>query len=104
MSDSTPRSFLSGGWHIGYMVYHATGEGVRICIAVAGSQKYAEDIIRSKIDGYFHRAIQSSPIAANSSDEVMRLLNWIPDAVKQSLGKMPLDAGEYYSELYYNLS
>lgn len=101
--ESSPQGFLETGWHVSYMIYHATGEGVRVCIAVAGSQEYAEEILKSKIDGYFHRAIKSSPIANDSDGEVMRMLQWIPDAAKESLGKMPLGAGEYYAELYYNL-
>ncbi|WP_243043136.1 hypothetical protein [Dyella sedimenti] len=102
-NESSSRGFLEAGWHISYMIYHATGEGVRICIAVAASQEYAEEILKSKIDGYFYRAIKSSLIAADRGDEVKRMLQWIPDAVKKSLGEMPLGAGEYYAELYYNL-
>lgn len=102
-NESSPQGFLEAGWHVSYMIYHATGEGVRICIAVAGSQEYTEEILKNKIDGYFHRAIKSSPIDADSGDEVMRILQWIPDAVKKSLWEMPLGAGEYYAELYYNL-
>lgn len=74
------------------MVYHATGEGVRVCIAVAGSQKQAEKVLKSKVEEYFHRAIESSPITANGSDEVMQMLHWIPDTVKVTLGSIPLDA------------
>lgn len=103
VNESSLQSFLEGGWHISYMIYHATGEGVRVCIAVAGSQNYAEEMLRGKTDEYFHRAIKSSPISANGNEEVIRMLHWIPDAVKKTLGNMPLGAGEYYADLYYNL-
>ena len=97
------RNFFEVGWHISYLVYHATGEGVRVCIAVAGSHECAEKTLKSKVEDYLHRAIETSPIAANCGEEVMRMLLWIPDAVKMTLGKIPLGTGEYYADLYYNL-
>ena len=103
-SELAECKFLEDGWHISYMVNYATGEGVRVCIAVAGSQECAEKILKSKIEEDFYRAIESSPITTNCNDEVARMLLWIPDAVKMTLGKIPLGAGEYYADLYYNLS
>lgn len=102
-NELTSSRFLEGGWHISYLVWHATGEGVRVCVALAGSQEDAEKSLRSRIEEDFYPAIKSSPITGDSSDEVMRLLQWIPDAVKETLEQVPLGMGEYYAELFYDL-
>lgn len=102
-NELTSPRFLEGGWHISYLIWHATGEGVRVCVAVAGSQADAEKTLRSKIEEDFYPAIKSSPITDDSNDEVMRLLQWIPDAVKETLKQVPLGMGEYYAELFYDL-
>ena len=75
----------------------------RVCVALAGSQADAEKSLRSRVEKDFYPAIKSSPIADDSSDEVMRLLQWIPDAVKETLKQVPLGMGEYYAELFYDL-
>lgn len=98
------KSFIEGGWHISYLSYHATGEGVRISIGVGGSRKHAEGLLKGKLDEHFHRLIESSPICANSSVESMQMIDLIPRTVQETLGTIPLGAGEYYAELYYNLS
>jgi hypothetical protein len=41
--------FLSAGLYMSYMVYHATGEGVMSCIAVAGSKQAAEHLMKGKL-------------------------------------------------------
>ncbi|QNK03469.1 hypothetical protein [Dyella telluris] len=105
MSDANhDQLFLERGLFVAYMVYHATGEGFRFCIAVAGSTHRAEAILRRKIDEYFHPAIECAQVGINMSEEVSRLVNLVPRTVQATLGRMPVGAGDYYAEFYYNLA
>lgn len=105
MSDTNhDQLFLERGLFLAYMVYHATGEGFRFCVAVAGSARRAEAILRRKVDVYFHPAIECAPVESNMSEEVSRLVNLVPLNVQAMLGRMPVGAGDYYAEFYYNLA
>lgn len=105
MSDANhDQLFLERGLFMAYMVYHATGEGFRFCVAVAGSTYRAESILRRKIDEYFHPAIECAPVGINMSEEVSRLVNLVPRTVQATLGRMPVGAGDYFGEFYYNLA
>ena len=104
MQSNAEISFMKAGLYLCYMNYHATGEGVRSCIAVAGSAKEAERLIKEKLPNYFHAGLVTKPIDEDAGDEAMRMLEWVPLRVKVTLGGMPRGTGEYYSELYYNLS
>lgn len=96
--------FLERGLFVAYMIYHATGEGVRISIAIAGSAYRAEATLRRKLEEYFHQAIQCAPVHLNMPEEVASLMDWIPLPVRTTLGQIYPGAGEYYSEFYYNLA
>ena len=101
--DSPDSQFLVRGLFVSYMIYYATGEGVRVCVAVAGSTHHAESILRGKIDKYFHALIKSAPVEINMAEEVAQVMNWIPQAVQFTLGQIPVGVGDYYAEFYYNL-
>jgi len=103
-NDCTNQRFAESGLYISYMIYHATGEGMRVCLAVAGSSRRTEKLLKTRLDEYFHQGIVSAPISAASDEASVLLTHWIPQIVKEILGKIPLDAGDYYAELYYNLS
>lgn len=102
-TTSTP-SFLEAGLHISYMNYGATGEGVTSCIAVAGSPQYAEDILKKWLPEFFHRGIVTAPVDASADDDAKMMIQWIPEAARETLRQLPLSAGHYFSELHYNLS
>ena len=61
--DSSPPDLLDCGLYISYMNYYATGEGVTSCVVVGDSYWYAEEVLKKRIDGYFHRAIETMPIS-----------------------------------------
>ncbi|WBX95209.1 hypothetical protein [Pseudoxanthomonas mexicana] len=95
---------MTAGLFLCYMNYHATGEGVTSCIAVAGSAKRAERLIKDKLPEYFYPGLVTTSINDGTDGEAMRMLQWIPSPVKKKLGEMPRGTGEYYSEFHYNLS
>lgn len=97
-------SFHEAGLYICYMNYHATGEGVRSCISIAGSAQRAEKIMKEKLPEYFHIGIVTDPINEGAGEDVLRMIDWIPLPVRSTLAGIPRGTGEYYSELYYNLS
>ena len=104
MQANSDTSFRKAGLDLCYMNYHATGEGVRSCIAVAGSEKEAERLIKDKLPDYFYPGLVTTSINDDADSEAMRMLEWIPSPVKRTLGKIPRGTGEYYSEFHYNLS
>lgn len=104
MQEDAEISFMKAGLYLCFMNYHATGEGVRSCIAVAGSANEAERLIKDKLPSYFHEGLVTSMINDDADGEAMRMLEWIPLRVKMTLGGMPRGTGEYYSEFHYNLS
>lgn len=104
MQDGSESSFMTAGLFLCFMNYHATGEGVTSCIAVAGSAQRAERLIKDKLPEYFYPGLITTSINDVTDSEAMRMLEWIPSPVKRTLGAIPLGTGEYYSELHYNLS
>jgi hypothetical protein len=105
MSDARiNQQFLERGLFLSHMIYYATGEGVRLCLAVGGSSYRTERLLKTKLDEYFHKGIVSSQVSAAGDEESVLLANWIPLAVKEILGQIPLGSGDYYADLYYNLS
>lgn len=104
MEKDTEMSFLEVGLYLSYMNYHATGEGVRSCISLAGSVQSAEKLIKEKLHDYFHVGIVTARIEATASDDIAQMIEWVPPQVKSALAAMPRGAAEYYSEFYYNLS
>jgi len=102
--DRVDQDFLRSGLFISYMSYHATGEGMRLCLAVGGSTYRTERLLKSKLHEYFHQGIVSSPISSANDEAAALLTHWIPPVVKTILGQIPPSAGDYYAELYYNLA
>jgi hypothetical protein len=104
MKTNAETSFLDVGLYLGYMNYHATGEGVRSCISIAGSAGEAARLIKERLPEYFHAGVITEAIVEGMDSQALRMLNWIPAPVKEALARMPRGAGEYFSELYYNLA
>lgn len=104
MQPHVELQFTEAGLYLCYMNYHATGEGVTLCISVAGSAQRAEDLIKEKLPVYFHVGLVTTSIDAHANDDVARMIDWIPAQVKATLVRIPRDTGEYYSEFHYNLS
>jgi hypothetical protein len=102
--DPTKLDLLDCGLYISYMNYYATGEGVTSCVAVGGSLKYVEDVLKKHIDEYFHRVVQTVPLDREMNEDARSMLARVPDEVKDSLRRMPQGAGHYFSEFYYNLA
>lgn len=102
-NSSTP-SFLEAGWHISYMNYFATGEGVTACIAVAGEAEYAKRVLKEKLPEFFHQFMVTEPIDFTASDEAKMMIKWIPEEAKKMLARLPRGAGYYFTEFHYNLS
>lgn len=96
--------FLKAGLYLGYVNYHATGEGVTSCISVAGSARRAEQIIRERLPDYFHVGIVTGPISEGTSEDIARMIEWVPANARSTLVSIPGGTGEYYSEFHYNLS
>lgn len=104
MQNDSGSPFMTAGLFLCYMNYHATGEGVTSCIAVAGSAQRAERLIKDKLPEYFYPGLVTTSINDVTDSEAMRMLEWIPSPVKRTLGDIPRGTGEYYSEFHYNLS
>lgn len=49
MQANPDAAFMKAGLYLCYMNYHATGEGVRSCIVVAGSEKAAKRLIKDEV-------------------------------------------------------
>lgn len=94
---------FEAGLYLCYMNYHATGEGVTSCISIAGSAQRAEQLIKEKLPEYFHAGLVTGLIKEDASEDVMRMVEWIPERVKSTLVRIPRGTGEYYSEFHYNL-
>jgi hypothetical protein len=95
---------LERGWYISYMNYYATGEGVTTCVAVGGSPESAEDVLRERINAYFHGGVKTEAIDRKMSEGASEALTKIPDTVIDTLRRIPPGAGYYFSELHFNLA
>lgn len=102
--DTEAPDLFDRGWHLSYMRYYATGEGVTLCIAIGGSHAYTENLLKERLDQYFHRAIETSPINRGMTTDFQSILGWVPESVKENFRRIPPGAGYYFSELYYNLA
>jgi hypothetical protein len=101
---ATDPDLFDCGWYISYMRYYATGEGATFCVAVGGSQKYAEEVLKERIGEYFHQGIETVPVNREMSEHARMMLARVPDPVKDALRKIPLSAGYYFSEFHFNLA
>lgn len=104
MKRHTEASMLRRGLYLSYMNYYATGEGVRSCLAIGGSKEKAETLIKEKLHTYFHALIATESIEASASQDVLKMIEWVPPKVRKALAEMPTGVAEYYSEFHYNLA
>jgi len=104
MQMKAHNPLLEAGLYMSYMVYHATGEGVTCCVAVAGSKHATEQLMKKKLPEYFHAAIVTRLLDVALDEDAKKMLEWIPDPAKNVLLEIPRETGEYYAELYYNLA
>ena len=104
MKKRTEKSMLEAGLYLSHMNYYATGEGVRSCLAIGGSKERAETLLKEKTHTYFHALIITGPIEANATDEVRKMIEFVPKKIRVALAEMPVGAAEYYSEFHYNLA
>lgn len=104
MNDKTSKAFIQAGWHISYMNYYATGEGVTSYLMVAGRAELSERLLKERIGEYFHPGIVTTAIDINANEDAVKMINWIPESAKELLGKIPLSTGYYFTELHYNLA
>jgi hypothetical protein len=102
--DPSKLDLVDCGLYISYMNYFATGEGATSCVAVGGSRRHAEVVLKKRIDQYFHQGVETVPLDREMDEHARRMLARVPDDVKDSLRLMPLGAGHYFSEFYYNFS
>jgi hypothetical protein len=103
-SDVQTPDLFDRGWYLSYMYYHATGEGVTLCIAIGGSRSYAESVLKERLHKYFYPAIETHPMDKEMRGGPSVILQMIPEEVKEKFRRFPLGAGHYFSELYYNLA
>lgn len=99
-----PPAFLEAGWHLSYMNYTATGEGLTSCLAVAGTSDAAERILKEKLPEYFHGGIVTTSIDAHADEDAKAMILWIPLPAIERLRQVPPGAGHYFTEIHYNLS
>ena len=104
MKKRTRKSILEAGLYLGYMQYYATGEGVRSCVAIGGSNEHAERLLKEKLHTYFHPLIITGAIDVNASEDTLRMIEWLPTEIQDALAGMPVGAAEYYAEFHYNLA
>lgn len=103
-NTSASPTFLDAGWYLSYMNYFATGEGLRSCLAVAGTAGAAERILKERLPEYFHGGIVTTAINTEADADAKAMIQWIPPAASETLRQLPLNTGHYFTEIYYNLS
>lgn len=72
----------SADLYMSYMVYHATGEGVMSCIAVAGSKHAAEHLMKGKLPEHYHRATVTRLLDSALDEDAKKMLQLIPGPTK----------------------
>ncbi|GAA0719268.1 hypothetical protein [Dokdonella soli] len=90
--------------YLAYCYYYATGEGVTVILAIAGSAYRAERLFKERADQFFHRGMAVIPLEDSEDPEARYALSLIPDPVLTHLKKNPTGTTEYCSELHYNLA
>ena len=92
----TIPNLLDCGLYISYMIYYATGEGVTSYVAVGGSHTHVENVLKKRIDEYFHRGVQTVPLDRKMNEEARSMLARVPDDVKDSLRQIPRGSVELF--------
>jgi hypothetical protein len=87
-------------------VYAATSKGYRHAIAVATSPSYAEEIMKAKLPTCLRGDIETLTLPRHEIDDDGRktVTAWVPNQVRESLYKVGISNGYYFSELYYSFS
>jgi hypothetical protein len=88
------------------VVYAATSKGYRHAIAVATSPSYAEEIMKAKLPTCLRGDIETLTLPRHEIDDDGRktVTAWVPNQVRESLYKVGISNGYYFSELYYSFS
>jgi len=89
--------------HVAYVRYYATGEGVRIFVAVGSGYVKTERLFKVNVPEYFQGGMEVKPL--DSEDVKMAQINdFLPQAVVKLFTENPPRTTEYFSTLHYNLS
>lgn len=89
--------------HVAYVRYFATGEGVRIFLAVGNGYVKTERHFKVNVPEYFHPGMEVKPL--NSKDVEMALVtDLLPQAVVKLFTQDSPRTAEYFSTVHYNLS
>ena len=88
------------------MVYAATSKGYLQAIAVATSPSYAEEIMKAKLPMCLHGDIETLTLPPHEIDDNghKTVTAWVPNQVRESLYKVGVSNGYYFSERYYSFS
>jgi hypothetical protein len=104
MANKSSPAFLEAGLYLSYMNSFATGEGMTSSLAVAGTAKFAERILKERLPEYFHTGIVTASIDIYADEETKAMIQWIPLAARETLRQLPQSAGYYFTEIHYNLA
>ncbi len=89
--------------HVAYVRYFATGEGVRIFLAVGKGYVKTERLFKINVPEYFHAGMVVKPL--DSEDVKMaQVSDLLPESVLKLFTKNPPRTTEYFSTVHYNLS
>ncbi len=89
--------------HVAYVRYFATGEGVRIFVAVGRGYAKTERLFKVNVPKYFHAGMEVKPL--DSEDvKIAQLIDLLPQAVVKLFTENPLRTTEYFATVHYNLS
>ena len=89
--------------HAAYVRYFATGEGVRIFVAVGSGYVKTERLFKVNVPEYFHAGMAIKPL--DSEDVKMaQVMDLLPQAVVKLFTENPPRTTEYFATLHYNLA
>lgn len=89
--------------HVAYVRYYATGEGVRIFVAIGCGHVKTERLFKVNVPEYFHAGMEVKPL--DSEDVKMaQVTDLLPQAIVKLFTESPPRTTEYFSTVHYNLS
>lgn len=89
--------------HVAYVRYFATGEGVRIFVAVGNGYVKTERLFKVNVPEYFHVGMEVKPLDSEDA-KMAQLIDLLPQAVVKLFAENPLSTTEYFATVHYNLS
>ncbi|HPW33714.1 MAG TPA: hypothetical protein PLF92_12470 [Arenimonas sp.] len=89
--------------HVAYVRYFATGEGVRIFVAVGKGYVTTERLFKVNVPEYFHGGMVVKPLDSEDA-KMAQVTDLLPRAVVKLFTESPPRTTEYFSTLHYNLS